>query len=136
MAGLGVDVTEERQAVADLRASEGKFRAVVECLSEGVFLVDIATRDILEANPACLRLFGYPAHEFTRLKLYDLVTHDRPSVDAHCELVARHGCHKIGRRTYRRKDGALVDVELSSSVVRHGGRQVFAIVVRGLDEPG
>ena len=135
LAGMAVDVTAEKKAELSLRESEEKFRNVVERLSEGVLLAAMDSRRVLEANAACLQLFGYTEEEFSALTLYELADHDRASSDANCESVARaEQRHVVGRRKYRHKSGRILDVDLSASVVSHGGRQAFCIVVRDAGE--
>ena len=135
LAGMAVDVTTEKKAETALRESEEKFRNVVERLAEGVLLASLDTRQILEANPACLQLFGYTAEEFSALTLYNIADDDRASSDANCERVARAelGC-VVGRRKYLHKSGRILDVDLSASVVSHGGRQAVCVVVRDAGE--
>lgn len=135
LAGMAVDRTAEKKAELALRESEEKFRNVVERLSEGVFLVSLESKRILEANTACLRLFGYGAGEMTELTMYDLADHDRASVDANIERVIRseHG-YVVGRRKYRHKSGGILDVDLSASVAPHAGKNVLSVVVRDAGE--
>ncbi len=134
LAGMAVDRTAEKLAADALRASEEKFRTVVNGLAEGVLLIDTESKAVLESNAASTQLFGYSAAELFGLTLYDLCTHDRASVDANCERITRLGRYSVGRRRYRRKDGSLLDLELSASLVSHGGRKVIDIVFRDVGE--
>src|SRR3712207_6296500 len=52
---------------------EGRYRAVVEEAAEGILLVDVDTKHILEANAAYQNLLGYTAEEILGLTLYDVV---------------------------------------------------------------
>lgn len=135
LAGMAVDVTAEKKAELALRASEEKFRSLVERLSEGVFLVSMRTKRLSEANGACLRLFGYSAEEFAELTMYDLVDHDRASVDANMERAARsEHRYAVGRRKYKHKSGAILDVDLSVSAVPDAGEPVLSVVVHDVGE--
>ena len=128
------DVTDEKASQDAMRYSEEKFRSVVDRLSEGVFLLDVRTKAVLETNSAALQLYGYTAAEMAGATLYDLATHSPASVDANCERILDKGRHNVGRRKHRRKDGSVIDVELSASLVYHGGRQVFCVVARDVTE--
>ena len=130
LAGMAVDRTAERRAEDALRASEEKFRAVVDGLAEGVLLVDPESKRILESNAAARRLFGFAAEELAARTLYDLCTHDPASVDANCERILDLGRLSVGRRRYRGNGGTLLDLELSASVVTQGGRPLIDIVFR------
>jgi PAS domain S-box-containing protein len=134
LAGIGLDVTEKKGAEDALRESEEKFRAVVEDLAEGMLLLDPDTLRVLQANPAAGRMFGYPPAELVGLALYDLCAHDRASVDANRERVARSGRLAAHRRKYRHRDGSLLDLDLSASLIRHGGRPLHAVVFRDVGE--
>ena len=68
----GMDVTDRRQTEESLRKSEEKYRGVVEnsLLGIGISCGD----EVLFANPALLRLFGFDSlEELKKIKLLDLV---------------------------------------------------------------
>jgi diguanylate cyclase (GGDEF)-like protein/PAS domain S-box-containing protein len=134
LAGIAVDRTAEKLAADALQVSEEKFCTVVNGLAEGVLLIDTESKAVLESNVAAKQLFGYSAAELFGLTLYDLCTHDRASVDADCERITRLSRCTIGRQRYRHKDGSLLDLELSASLVGYGGRRVIDIVFRDVGE--
>jgi PAS domain S-box-containing protein len=122
------EVTKQREAEEALRRSEGRYRAVVEQATEGIFLADVQTMSILEANAALCEALGYTADELVSLKLYDIVAHEPESVDRNVERALEEGrCH-IGERKYRRKNGSLADVDVHASVVPHADRSVLSVV--------
>ena len=128
--GLGVEVTEREQAEAALRASEARYRAVVEQATEGIFLFDAASKRLLEANPAFCRLLGYAEADLDTLTLYDVVAHDRASIDANTARIGAAGQHLIGERAYRRKDGSTVVVEVSATALATGTGATLCVIVR------
>jgi PAS domain S-box-containing protein len=132
--GVMHDVTDQKRTEEALRQSEELYRSVVEQATENIFLVDIETRRILEANAAFFRSLGYSADEFKNMTLYDIVAHDRESIDRNIERVVAEGRHFVGERRYCRKEGTLVDVEVSVSTVPYGGREVMCIVAHDVTE--
>jgi PAS domain S-box-containing protein len=68
------------------------------------------------------------------LSLYDIVAHDRASIDRFVERIENEKRVWIGECKYRRKDGSLVDVEASSNLISLGGKQVMAFVMRDITE--
>ena len=86
--------TRERQEL--LRRSEDRYRAVVEQTAEAIFLVDVDTKRILETNVAWRNLLGYTPEEMSRLTLYDIVAHDRESVDDHIRRILEQERRSIG----------------------------------------
>jgi PAS domain S-box-containing protein len=123
------EVTEER-----LKESEGLYRNVVEQVAENIFLIDPDTGRIIQANASLLHSLGYEAGEIRRLSLYDIVAHDRESVDINIGRVMEEGQLTIGERQYRRKDSSLIDVEVSAGVIARGGRPAICVVAHDVTE--
>jgi PAS domain S-box-containing protein len=130
------EIAERREAEEALHQSEGRYRTVVKQAAEGIFVVDIDTKLILEANAAYRNLLGYTAQDMLGLglTLYDVVAHDRKSIDLYLEQIQEEGVQYIGERRHRRKDGSLVDVEVSSSVISYGGGEALCVIVHDITE--
>jgi PAS domain S-box-containing protein len=130
---LGAAIQRERAEEA-IRQSEQLYRTVVEQATEYISLVDIETRRIVGSNPAFREALGYTEEELGRMTLYDIVAHDRESIDRNARRVVEKGRHFLGERKHRRKDGSLVDVEVSASTVLHEGREVACVVGHDITE--
>lgn len=120
--------------MAELRESEARYRAVVEQAAEGILLVDVDGKRVLEANAAYQNLLGYAPEEISQLTLYDLVPYSRESMDCYVERVREQRSYVSGERRHLRKDGSLVDVEVRANLICFGGRQAMCIVVRDITE--
>lgn len=132
----GRDVTGRKHAEDQLREREERYRAIVEQVTQGIFLIDIATMHVLEANPAFQHLLGYSAEEMKRLTIYDFVA-DRAfeEINFNIALALRHGWHFADDVQYRRKDQTLVNVEMSASLISYAETQALCVVVRDLTRP-
>jgi PAS domain S-box-containing protein len=128
------DVTERRRAEEEVRQSEERYRAVVEQAAEGIFLFDAASGEILESNAALQELLGHTAAELLGMTIYDLVAHDRESVDSNVGLVLNEGGRFVGERRYRRKDGSLAEVAVSANLISYEGKEVICAVIRDVTE--
>src|SRR5829696_99548 len=134
--GVQFEITDRRGAEEALRQSEGRYRAVVKQAAEGIFIVDIETKLILEANAAYRNLLGYSAQDMLGLglTLYDVVAHDRQSIDGFVGRILQNRVEFIGERRHRRKDGSLVHVEVGSSVISYGGGEALCVIVHDITE--
>jgi PAS domain S-box-containing protein len=132
--GFMLDVTKRKKAEARLKESEELYRNVVEQAAENIFLIDPYTKHILQANASFHQSLGYGAEELRRLRLYDIVAHDRESIDRNIRLVLEEGRYSIGERRYRRKDGSLIDVEVSAGAIAYGGRPALCVVAHDLTQ--
>jgi PAS domain S-box-containing protein len=107
---------------------------VVEQAAEGIFLFEATTGDILESNAAFQELLGYTTKELLNMKVYDLIAHGRESIDSNIRLILNEGRRSVGERRYRCKDGSLVDVEVTASLIYYRGRKVICTVIRDVSE--
>jgi PAS domain S-box-containing protein len=88
----------------------------------------------LETNPAFRRMLGYDPEEVKGLTLYELVPQDPRGIDRNVARALEQGYLLVGERTYRRKDGSPIDVEVSGGTISYGGREVICSVVRDITE--
>jgi PAS domain S-box-containing protein len=131
--GFLLDITERKRAEEKLRESEQLYRNVVEQAAENIFLVDAETKRIIQANAAFLFSLGYTPEETRRLTLYDIVAHDRESIDRNIRRILK-GPGFVGERRYRRKDGSLMDTEVSAGAISYGGREALCVVAHDVTE--
>ncbi|MFO1421904.1 MAG: EAL domain-containing protein [Candidatus Competibacteraceae bacterium] len=102
---VGRDVTERHRAEAALRASEQRFRAMIEHAPDGIVLFDGTIR---YASPAVERLLGYTPEEVTALDSEQL-THpeDLPSLlSLLSDLLGQPGRAVTTQYRFRHKDGS------------------------------
>jgi PAS domain S-box-containing protein len=128
------DITEKKEAEEKLKESEGLYRNVVEQVAENIFLLDPCTGRIIQANASLLRSLGYEASELRRLTLYDIVAHDRESVELNIGRVLEKGHLILGERRYRRKDGSLIDAEVSVGAIAYAGRPALCVVAHDVTQ--
>jgi PAS domain S-box-containing protein len=62
------------------------------------------------------------------------VDHPRENVDATIQRTLEQRRRVVGNRKYRRKDGAVLDVEVGVSVISPDGRNVICTIVRDVTE--
>ncbi len=112
--GFMIDVTAEHEAAAELERRKQYFESLVDISPVAVVTID---RDEVVSgwNPAATRLFGYSSEEAIGNHVNDLVlaSEELPPEAAVLtdEVLALGRVDRISRRT--RKDGSLVDVEVS-----------------------
>jgi two-component system cell cycle sensor histidine kinase/response regulator CckA len=72
LVGVHIDVTEQRLVEQALRASEDRYRELIECQGEGIGIVDDDERFTF-ANPAAGRIFGLPVERLYGRSLQEFV---------------------------------------------------------------
>lgn len=134
-AGLEIRVEE---ALADLsranevlRESERKYRILFENNPHPLWVIDTETLRFLAVNEAAVGQLGFTRGEFLSMTLGDIRpdgVEGRPGLDAAGD-DAGTPAGRIWK--HRRKDGALIDVEITSHEIEYEGRR--ARVVLALD---
>lgn len=117
-----------------LRESEKRYRSLVEQSSDGVYIFDPKTAQILEANEQFKKLLGYSEEEITKLSLYDIVILKKNVIDRSIKKVLRDGVYIYGSRYYRCKNGSAIEVEISASLIHYGEAQVVMVNLRNNTE--
>ena len=123
--GIGRDITERRRAEALLRRSERNYRELMEQAAEAIFVTDHEVRHCVDVNQAACDLLDYTREELMKLEFSALF---HPDDRAHQPLAseeARTGGATFARRRFRRKDGALVPVEISARMLPDGRLQAM-----------
>ena len=128
------DITERRSAEEALRGSEERFRWTFEQAAENIFVVDLESKRILDANAALQRTLNYTLEDLKDMTLYDLVAADQESVDQNVERVVAEGNSFVGERRYCRKDGSSVDVEVNAGAIPYGDSQAVCVVAHDITE--
>lgn len=115
--GVANDVTEQRIAMNQLRASEEKLRSLFETSPLGVTL---STEDgrFIEANGAFLKIIGYARDDLPGLSYQVLTAPEYAQLDdIHVRLLAETGRYGPFEKEYVRKDGSRVAVSLNGSMI-------------------
>ena len=125
------ELTERKKMEIAFRESEEKYRALVNQISDSIFLVEAQGKRIIEANPAYCNLLGYTATEILSLNLEDVV-HEYKSFINNLQGVFQNNQNFLGEAIHRRKDGSLVDVEVSASVINYSEKGILCFTVRDI----
>jgi diguanylate cyclase (GGDEF)-like protein/PAS domain S-box-containing protein len=133
-ADLVAEIAERKRIEAALRDSETRYRAILQQSLEAIYIYDVGTLQLIEANPAFLTLLGYEAEEITSLTLYDIVAADRTDMDHLRQKILNGDGITLGERLWRRKDGTIVEVEVTANRIQQGERNMIFVVARDITE--
>ncbi len=128
--GCHIDITDRKQADAALRASEERFRRLVEQTPDGIFVADNSGR-YTDVTAAGAEMLGYKREEILRLGILDVIMPDEiPRLASELAKFSDGAITRVEWR-FRRKDGS----EFCGEVV---GRQLpdgsFQGILRDITE--
>lgn len=123
------DITARRRAEEELRASERRFRALVEEASDAFFLHDAGGRFLAVNHQACKSL-GYTRDELLRMTVFDVEQDlDMPSAR---ELWNPDETPATFYGHHRRKDGTSFPIEARISCFRFSEQNLYLVLVRDI----
>src|SRR3990172_787307 len=117
--GRILDITGEKEAVETLRASEARYQTIVEHASDGIFITDQQWK-FLDANLRTCGLLGYSREELLGLSIRDLLTVEELASHPLQLQQLLEGQTLVTERTFVRRDGTLLPVELSARLLPDG----------------
>lgn len=117
-----------------LPEAEATFRLLFAHNPLPMWVYDLETLEFLEVNDAAVASYGYSREEFLRMRIADV----RPEEDVEALLEdvqqPRPALQQRARWRHRRKDGALLDVEVSSHTLRFKDRDAALVVARDVTD--
>jgi PAS domain S-box-containing protein len=128
------DVTERKRVEELLKESEERHRKLFENNPHPTWLFDRETLRFLAVNRAAVRNYGYSSDEFLAMEITDI----RPPEDIPKVIEAvghlTDGKGSTGSWRHRRKDGKIIDVEITSYALSFGGRPAEVVVAVDVTE--
>lgn len=124
------DITEREHATEALRASEAHFRAIFESAADGIFIIG-TNGYYINVNAQGCRMLGYTHAELMTFTYDHVVVEEQKALAA--PALANASLDNVAQSQWllRRKDGALLPVEVNLTVLADGGHLA---VVRDITE--
>ena len=124
-----IDITARKESEEALKNSEERYRQLFEMESDTVLMHYWETGQIIDANSAAVRMYGYTKEEFMHLKHIDISA--EPVLT---EKAIRNNETVIPLRMHRKKDGTIFPVEISVCYFSYLGDKVHVTVIRDITE--
>jgi PAS domain S-box-containing protein len=119
------DVTERKQA-------EAEYRTIIRTAMDGFWLTDMKGH-FVDVNDAYCNLIGYSRDELLNMSIKDIEAIEKPEdVAERIRKIEKIGCDSFESR-HRRKDGGIVDVEISINYLAVGGGRT-CVFIRDITE--
>ena len=126
------DITDRKRAEAALAEEVARRRVLFEQSKDGIVVFDPSGKTI-ESNLSFARMLGYSVEEMRHLYVWDYDEH--MSREQILEEMGNVKSAPITLETrHRRKDGTLVNVEISSTAIQLGADIVYYAVVRDITD--
>jgi two-component system, cell cycle sensor histidine kinase and response regulator CckA len=136
--GVAQDITSRRAGEERLRASETQYRLLFDRNPQPLWVYDKVTLRILAVNDAAVATYGYSREELLAMSILDLrPPGDRRSVSAHVtrSVTGAPANHSPAPRLrHRKKDGTIIDVEITGNDLSFDGRPGRLMLARAVGD--
>jgi len=131
---LVLDVTVATRIEEALRKSEAQYRLLFEANPQAMWVYDLTTLRFLAVNDAAVRHYGYSRAEFLDMTIRDIrPPEDVPLLEAY--LAAEDAdAEDAGEWRHRKKDGAIINVDITASRLNFAGRPAEFVLVHDVTE--
>ena len=132
---LRQDIAERMRAAEALRVSEASYRSIFDAAEDAIFVHDIETGAIVDANLKACATFGYSREEFLNLDVGELGTGERPYTHQDAmDLMGRAAAGEELRIEWhgKSKDGNLRWHEVFVRRVTIGGQERILALARDI----
>ncbi len=132
-----IDITSLKRTEDALRKSEEYLNAVLDSLSDAVFVDDADTGEIIDVNRSMCELYGYTHSEALRTPVGDLSQGEPPFSQSEAMGWLRKA-RESGPQTFewlaKRKNGELFSTEINMRFAVIGGANRFVVTARDITE--
>jgi PAS domain S-box-containing protein len=129
------DITERKRSEAALRETEEKYRTLIELAGDAIIVVDAHTEIILDANQMAEKMLGRARCEIIGLHQTEIQPPEK--LEQYSEIFQQHiescGAFKT-ELELRHKDGTLVPMEVSATVVDVQGKRIVQGIFRDISD--
>jgi len=131
--GFFRDVTEQRKTEEALRASEEKYRSLLNGMNDTVWVIGF-DGNIIDVNDAAVEALGYSREEFRSIGLTDIDSNiDPEEIKGLVEAMPANEL-QVFETVHTTKAGKKIPVEISSSIVTYQGKQAILSIARNITE--
>jgi PAS domain S-box-containing protein len=129
--GIARDITLLAQATEQLRTSEQQYRLLFTSNPHPMWAYDLETLRFLAVNEAAIAHYGYSEEEFLSMTIRDIrPVQDIPPLEQN--LVNNVQRKNFGLWRHLKKDGTMIDVEVSSDAITFDGRAARLVLANDI----
>lgn len=129
-----IDISDRVQAEETLRESEEKYRLLFESNPYPMWVFDIESLAFLAVNEGAIEHYGYSREEFLSMTIKDIRPPEEVPILAESLANLPGRFVQAGVWRHRRKDGTIIDVEITGQRIAFSGRSAQLVIAKNVTE--
>ena len=131
--GMGIDITERKQAEQLLRENEERFRKLFESPSGIKILLEPDTGNIIDANQTAADFYGWTIDELKKMRIQQINTLPAEVVKSSLEKSRTSEQNQFSFR-HRKADGSIRDVEVFVNTIKITGKVLLYAIIQDITQ--
>jgi PAS domain S-box-containing protein len=129
------DVTERKQHEDKVLVSEIRYRRLFETAHDGILILDLDTRKIIDANPFMTQMLGYPHDQLVGKELFEIgLFKDEAASQEMVRNLKRTNQIRYEDLPLESQGGRHQEVEVVANLYEENGRPVIQCNIRDISE--
>ncbi|MCX6639911.1 MAG: PAS domain S-box protein [bacterium] len=128
------DYSTQKRIQGTLQKSEEQYRLMFTANPYPLFICDMDTLQFVEVNDAAVDQYGYSRAEFSSMTLKDIRPDSEIPRMKTIVAQAHRGINKLGVLCHRKKDGTIIDMDVSCHVTHQDGKTLSYILAQNVSE--
>ena len=129
--GTVQDITRRKQLENVVERERTRLQTILRMASDGIHIID-ADGVLVEANPAFLDMLGHDEAAIGKLRVTDWALVSWADAKAHIDSLTTRRSHEVFETRHRRRDGAILDIEISAAGIEIEGKSYVCAASRDI----
>lgn len=126
------NISQQKIVEQELQQVKTFYSRISEQISEGIILVEAATKQIIEANHATSKILGYSSAELLQMNVYQLVEQSEKFALVIKNIIAENNNFE-GEYSLRHKNSNLIPSQVKLSIVKFESEASICLIIRTLE---
>ncbi|MEF3255886.1 MAG: PAS domain S-box protein, partial [Deferribacterales bacterium] len=127
------DLSDIKKLEHVAETNERNFYNIFNSMNDTGWIIDFDT-SIVDVNDAACRVLGYSKEELLSMKISDIDPYLKPEMIQHLVKSMLEDNFQRFESKHRRKDGHLIDVEISSNLITYSNRTLILSIARDITD--